>query len=148
MKSAVIAVQEGNGLRSVARMFDVPLETLQRRVVGSVSIDCKPGPKTELTKEEDLIFRYCINMCEMDMGLFLIILMAPLLINPISTTDDNADSLTERLKDVLVLPKDKSTKRSRSTNSSARCITDDSFIEVQEKLKEKRFREEEKEARD
>ena len=42
------------------------------------------------------------------------------------TTDDNADSLTERLNDVLVLPKVKS---SRSTNSSARCITDDSFIE-------------------
>ena len=60
------------------------------------------------------------------------------------TTDDNADSLTERLKDVLVLPKVKS---SRSTNSSARCITDDSFIkEVQEKLEEKRIREEEKEA--
>ena len=51
------------------------------------------------------------------------------------TTDDNADSLIERLKDVLVLPKVKS---SRSTNSSARCITDDSFIEeVQEKLEEK-----------
>ena len=62
MKSAVIAVQEGNGLRSAARMFDVPLETLQRRVVGSVSIDCKPGPKTALTKKEDLIFRYCINI--------------------------------------------------------------------------------------
>ena len=55
-----------------------------------------------------------------------------------STTDDNADSLTERLKDVLVLPKAKSTKRSRSTNSSARCITDDSFIEeVYKKLEEK-----------
>ena len=29
-----------------------------------------------------------------------------------STTDDNADSFTERLKDVLVLPKAKSTKSS------------------------------------
>ena len=35
--------------------------------------------------------------------------MAPLLINPISTTDENADSLTERLKDL----KAKSTKKSQ-----------------------------------
>ena len=69
MKSTVIAVQEDNGLRSEARMFDVPLETLRRRVVGSVSIDCKPGPKTVLTTEEDLIFWYCINMCEMGYGI-------------------------------------------------------------------------------
>ena len=69
MKCAVIAVQEGNGLRSEARMFNVPLKTLRRRVVGSVFIDCKPGPKTVLTKEEDLIFRYCINMCEMGYGI-------------------------------------------------------------------------------
>ena len=70
MKYAVIVVQEGNGLRSAARMFDVPLETLQRRVIGSVPLDCKPGPKTVLSKEEeDLIFWYCITMSEMGYGI-------------------------------------------------------------------------------
>ena len=68
MKSAVIAVQEGNGLRSAARMLDVPLETLRRRVIGSVPLDCKPGPKTVLSKEEDLIFRYFITTCMSEMG--------------------------------------------------------------------------------
>ena len=68
MKSAVIAVQEGNGLRSAARMFDVPLETLRRRVIGSVPLDCKPGPKTVLSKE-DLIFWYCITKSEMGYGI-------------------------------------------------------------------------------
>ena len=43
-------------------MFNFPLETLRRKIIGSVSINCKPGPKTALTKEEeDLIFWYCIT---------------------------------------------------------------------------------------
>ena len=37
---------DGIGLRVVARRCNVPIETLRRRVAGSVSLDCKPGPPT------------------------------------------------------------------------------------------------------
>ena len=53
MKEAVAFVQNGNPLRKTARMYNIPVETLRRRIIGSVSLDCKPGPSTVLTKEEE-----------------------------------------------------------------------------------------------
>lgn len=53
MKSAVKAVEEGNGLREAARMFNVLVETLHRRVAGEVPIQCRPGPKPILTADEE-----------------------------------------------------------------------------------------------
>ena len=41
------------GLREAARAYNVPVETLRRRVAGIVSVDCKPGPPTVLTSEEE-----------------------------------------------------------------------------------------------
>ena len=53
MKEAVLSVSEGGkGLREASRMYNVPVETLRRRVTGAVEIECKPGPPTVLTKEE------------------------------------------------------------------------------------------------
>jgi hypothetical protein len=70
MKRAVKAVEEGNGLREAARMFNVPVESLRRRVNGDIAIDCKPGPKPILTvNEEDAIADYCVRMAEMGFGL-------------------------------------------------------------------------------
>ena len=53
MQAVVSCVLEGKGLRDAARLYNVPVETLRRRVNGSVTMDCKPGPATLLTKEKD-----------------------------------------------------------------------------------------------
>ena len=70
MEEAVRCVNEGKGLREVARMHGVPVETLCRRVVGHVSLDCRPGPSTMFTKEEeDKICEYLISTADMGYGL-------------------------------------------------------------------------------
>ena len=48
---AVKNVEDGLGLREAARQYNVPVETLRRRVTGAVSTDCRPGPPTVLTSE-------------------------------------------------------------------------------------------------
>ena len=70
MKSAVKAVEKGNGLREAARMLNVPVETLRRRVAGEVPIQCRPGPKPILTADEETaISKYCVRMAEMGFDL-------------------------------------------------------------------------------
>ena len=71
MHEAVLCVKEGNeSLREASRLYNVPLETLRRRVTGAVEMDCKPGPPTILTKEEeDKIYEYLIKMSDMGYGL-------------------------------------------------------------------------------
>ena len=53
MEAAVESVNEGKGLREVSRLYNVPIETLRRRVTGKVDLDCRPGPPTVLTREEE-----------------------------------------------------------------------------------------------
>ena len=53
MLLAVEKVKNGFGLREAARQYNVPVETLCRRVTGTVSTDCKPGPSMVLTSEEE-----------------------------------------------------------------------------------------------
>ena len=48
-------------------MFQV--ENLRRRVTGVVEMDCQPGPATVLTKSEDEIADYLIQMADMGYGL-------------------------------------------------------------------------------
>uniref|UniRef100_A0A1X7SKR4 HTH CENPB-type domain-containing protein n=3 Tax=Amphimedon queenslandica TaxID=400682 RepID=A0A1X7SKR4_AMPQE len=71
MHAAVISVtEEGKGLRESARLYNVPVETLRRRTNGTVSVDCKPGPATVLSKEEeDKLCEYLIMMADMGYGL-------------------------------------------------------------------------------
>ena len=71
METAVSQVQnEGMLLREASRMYNVPLETLRRRVNGSVAIDCRPGPKTVLTEDEETkLAEYLLKMCEMGFGI-------------------------------------------------------------------------------
>ena len=51
-------------------MHNVPVETLRRRVTGSVAMGCKLGPATILSdEEEDLLCEYIINIADMGYGL-------------------------------------------------------------------------------
>ena len=40
-------------IREASKLYNVPFETLRRRVNGSVIPGCKPGPATVLTEEEE-----------------------------------------------------------------------------------------------
>ena len=63
-------VKDGKGLREVARSHGVPVETLRRRFIGSVEMDCKPGPATIFTKEEeDKFCEYLVLMADIGYGL-------------------------------------------------------------------------------
>jgi hypothetical protein len=70
-KAAVPHVQyEGASLREASRLYNVPLETLRRRVNGLVAVDCRPGPRTVLSEEEEIkLAKYLIQMSEMGYGL-------------------------------------------------------------------------------
>lgn len=71
MELACQAVKnEGMSLREAGRTYNVPVETLRRRVADIVSMDCRPGPSTVLTKEEETrLAEYCIIMADMGFGL-------------------------------------------------------------------------------
>ena len=71
MEEASKAVKsEQMSLREAARKYNVPVETLRRRTAGLVSLDCRPGPPTILTSEEETrLAQYCIAMADMGFGL-------------------------------------------------------------------------------
>ena len=71
MATSVDQVQKQElSLREASRMYNVPLETLRRRVNGTVSVGCRPGPKTVLTEEEETrLATYLIEMSDMGYGL-------------------------------------------------------------------------------
>ena len=71
MIAAVDAVvNESCSLREAHRRYNVPIETLRRRVGGQVDIDCRPGPQTVLSKdEESRLEEYCIEMADRGFGL-------------------------------------------------------------------------------
>ena len=71
MAAALKDVENGTkGLREAARAYNVPVETLSRRVTGQVSLDCRSGPNTTLTKaEEEALTEYCIKMSDIGFGL-------------------------------------------------------------------------------
>ena len=71
MEAAVGSVKDGKtSLREASRLYNVPVETLRRRVTGTVEMDCKPGPATILTTdEEDLLAKYLVDMADMGFGL-------------------------------------------------------------------------------
>ena len=71
MAVAVDCVQkEGKGLREMARLYNLPVESLRRRIIGSVELNCRPGPPTVLTEEEEeRLADYLIQMSEMGYGI-------------------------------------------------------------------------------
>ena len=70
MSAAVNSVlKENRGLREASRLYNVPIETLRRRVTGSVAVGCKPGPPTVLTDvEEEKLAEYLVQMADMGFG--------------------------------------------------------------------------------
>ena len=69
MAAAVNCVQkEGKGLRETARLYNLSVEILRRWVIGSVELNCRLGPSTELTEEEEEK-AYAIQMSEMGCGI-------------------------------------------------------------------------------
>jgi len=57
-------------LREASRLYNIPVESLQRRVTGIVDMDCRPGPPTVSTKSEEAeIVQYLIQMADMGYGL-------------------------------------------------------------------------------
>ena len=71
MLEAVKSIEDdGKGLREAARVYNVPVETLRRRIVGITSLDAKPGRDTVLTSEEERrLAQYIVDMCDMGFGL-------------------------------------------------------------------------------
>ena len=70
MIAAVESVEGGMGVREAARLYNLPYETLRRRVNHVVSVECRPGPPTVLTDdEEEQLASYCIKMADMGFGL-------------------------------------------------------------------------------
>ena len=67
MEAAVNSVRdESTSLREAARLYNVPVETLRRRVTGIVEMNCKPGPPTIFTsEEEDLLAQYLVDIADM-----------------------------------------------------------------------------------
>ena len=62
--------QQGLSLRESSRLYNIPLETFRRRVNETVAIDCRPGPRTVLTEEEETkLADYLLRMSEMGYGL-------------------------------------------------------------------------------
>ena len=54
MKAALSGVKDNDlSLREASRLYNVPFETLRRRVTGAVEPGCRPGPSTVLTEEEE-----------------------------------------------------------------------------------------------
>ena len=70
MVAALKDTKEGMGIREAARLYNLPFETLRRRVKDEVGIDCRSGPSTALTEvEEEQLAAYCIKMADMGFGL-------------------------------------------------------------------------------
>ena len=70
MAAALQNVREGMNVREAARLYNLPFETLRRRVVEKVPLECRSGPPTVLTQlEEDELAPYCVKMADMGFGL-------------------------------------------------------------------------------
>ena len=69
-KAVEFVKKKGGGLREASRRFNVPVETLRRRVLGVVEEGSKPGPATVLTEnEEQRLVSYIVEMADKGFGL-------------------------------------------------------------------------------
>ena len=67
LKEAVFAVRQGTSVRQASIKYNVPRRTIGNHVNGKVAEDSKPGPKTELSAEEEEALveyiKYMSNSC-------------------------------------------------------------------------------------
>ena len=68
MTAAVNAVNKEGSSRAASRLYNMPIETLRRRVIGQVDIECRPCSQLVLSKE-DRLAEYCIEMADRGFGL-------------------------------------------------------------------------------
>ena len=69
MAKAVEVKAQRAGLRAAARIYGVPVTSLKRRVDTGLPPEAKPGQSTVLSREEDKLCKYIIDMAEMGYGL-------------------------------------------------------------------------------
>ena len=71
MEAAVSSVFNDNkGLREAARLYNISVETLRRRVNGNIKPGSKPEPGTVLTEEEEDKLAAClVTMADMGYGI-------------------------------------------------------------------------------
>ena len=70
MAAALQDVKDGMGVREASRLYNLPYETLRRRVAENVDLECRPGPPTVLTENEETeLASYCVKMADMGFGL-------------------------------------------------------------------------------
>ena len=70
MAAAVRNVEAGMGIREASRLYNIPFETLRRRINHIVPLECRSGPPTVLTEgEEHQLASYCVKMADMGFGL-------------------------------------------------------------------------------
>ena len=70
MAAAVTNEETGMGIREAPRLYNIPFETLRRRVNHIVPLECRSGPPTILTEDkEHRLASYCVKMCDMGFGL-------------------------------------------------------------------------------
>ena len=73
MRAATNSVLHDNmTLQEASRLYNVPFETLRRRVNGSVNVGCRPGPGMVLTEEEEghlALYLHVVQMADMRFGL-------------------------------------------------------------------------------
>ena len=58
MSGAIKNVEIGTSLRAASRMYNVPVESLRRRVIGNVDVTCRPGPPSVLIKQRRRCYSY------------------------------------------------------------------------------------------
>ena len=70
MAAALKGIEDGMGIREASRLYNLPYETLRRRANYTVSVDCRSGPPTVLTEdEESQLASYLVKMADMGFGL-------------------------------------------------------------------------------
>ena len=71
MQAVVSSVKnDSKTVCEASRLYNVPFESLRRRITESVELGCRPGPPTILTEEEEeSLETYLVKMADMGFGL-------------------------------------------------------------------------------
>ena len=164
MAAALQDVKDGMGVREASRLYNLPYETLRRRVAENVDLECRPGPPTVLTENEETeLASYCVKMADMGFGLSRtdVMVVAFKIVEARGRKHPFTDGAAGRAwfdgfrsrhpREILALPKPIATRektRNQAVNAKANCITDTEVLEdLKRQKEEKAAKEREKEKR-